>query len=1053
MIIPQRFIGGTKHALAAIVLLACYTLSCQPVEDPDPESGSDSPEGSLVSVLEMGQPIEREIAPGEVHFYALDLRADHFIEVVVDQRGIDVVTTLFDPRGEAVARSIDRPIGGHGYEPLLGLVVQQGIYQIEVRSFNENPGKGIYQVNVADLRKATASDRARVDAAKAVERGEELSLVGDYDAAEESYRWALGIWREVDDVFWRAETLERIGFVAKRLGRWREAIEKYRESDLCFREAGDTPGQWLALKGLGTSLYLVGDARGALEVFQRQLGLLSEDRSAWRETTLVNLAQTYQALDQVTAALEQYSEARRLLQSGANPAASARTLHQMGLLYRTMGKTNSALDHFNEAEATWAKLGNSNGRAASIHQRGRLFLVLGNLGTAERDFNDALELRRETGHSSGQVAILTSLGELRQALGEQGEAADLYRKALELLRLGATWSPVAESRLLRNLGALTNPDEAFSLYTQSLKLCRQVGDLTGEAESLLGLAGSERRRGELSGAVTAVEAAIELMESVRPRSFSDDLSHSFFARAQPYFEFYIDLQMDLHRLMPSAGHDAKALAASERARARGLLDLLDESGAEVRAGVDPGLVEHELELQNAVNVAERYRLNLYQDRRRSDEERAGATREVRRLLDELGQLRAKIRRKSPHYAALTQPQTLALDEIRGSVLGKETLLLEYWLGVERSFLFLVSPHSLSSFELPGREELERKVMRTHRLLATSHRPEARRAVQDALCDLSRILVQPIADRLKDNQLVIVAHGALQYLPFGALADPRDLGQCWAARPLLLANQTTYLPSASTLALQRKETEGRPRPKGVVAVIADPVFSQADRRLDGVSAATAPRSRTQGTRPIEVSGAGEYQRLPFSRREANSILAIAPRGSSFQAFDFEATKKLVLDGVLADYRIIHLATHAVLDSNRPGLSGIVFSLVDRSGADQDGFLRAHELYNLRLSADLVVLSGCRTALGKEVKGEGLVGMTRALTYAGAQRVVAGLWSVEDRSTAELMERFYRELFVVGSSPSAALRAAQISLWREQRAPYYWAGLVLQGEYLAMFPASE
>jgi CHAT domain-containing protein len=177
------------------------------------------------------------------------------------------------------------------------------------------------------------------------------------------------------------------------------------------------------------------------------------------------------------------------------------------------------------------------------------------------------------------------------------------------------------------------------------------------------------------------------------------------------------------------------------------------------------------------------------------------------------------------------------------------------------------------------------------------------------------------------------------------------------------------------------------------------------------------------------------------------MAIAPAGAGMEAIDFKASRMTALSPELSQYRIVHFATHGVLDDKYPDLSGIVLSLVDEQGQRQDGFLRLHDIYNLNLPCDLVVLSACQTGLGKEVKGEGLIGLTRGFMYAGAARVVASLWKVDDRATSELMKRFYRRMLREGMSPAAALRTAQIEMQgqKQWRSPYYWAGFVLQGEW--------
>jgi CHAT domain-containing protein len=204
---------------------------------------------------------------------------------------------------------------------------------------------------------------------------------------------------------------------------------------------------------------------------------------------------------------------------------------------------------------------------------------------------------------------------------------------------------------------------------------------------------------------------------------------------------------------------------------------------------------------------------------------------------------------------------------------------------------------------------------------------------------------------------------------------------------------------------------------------------------------------EAERSARESGVNRFLRLRFTRVEAEAIASLAPEGRKFSALDFVASRATVNQTDLSGFRYLHFATHGLLNSRRPELSGIVLSLVDEQGQPQDGFLRLHEIYNMKLNADLVVLSGCRTALGKEIKGEGLIGLTRGFMHAGAKSVMASLWGVEDRATAELMKRFYAGMLGEGLSPSAALCAAQRAMLKDKHRPqpYYWAAFTLQGEW--------
>jgi CHAT domain-containing protein len=407
---------------------------------------------------------------------------------------------------------------------------------------------------------------------------------------------------------------------------------------------------------------------------------------------------------------------------------------------------------------------------------------------------------------------------------------------------------------------------------------------------------------------------------------------------------------------------------------------------------------------------------------------------------------------------------LGLTEIQQQALDEDTLLLEYALGEKRSYLWLVSQRSIDSYELPPRAEIEAATRRVYELLIARPKrgtpPDPQFIVQART--LSRMLLGPVAPRLSGKRLVVVAPGALSYLPFAALPAPDGKKQpAGGYEPLIAKHEIVSIPSASVLSLIRRETAGRQRAAKSIALLADPVFEASDPRLDpakggnssgktlAAPAADAELSElTRAIRTMNFSGArAGFTRLAFSRHEAESIFSMTPRGTGLKATDFNASRALALSPQLSQYRILHFATHGLLNSERPELSGLVFSLIDKEGKSQDGFLRLHEIYNLQLNADLIVLSACETGLGKEIKGEGLIGLTRGFMYSGAPRVVASLWNVDDLATAELMKLFYQRMLKDGMPAGAALRAAQLELSRQKRwaSPYFWAGFVLHGEW--------
>ncbi len=637
-------------------------------------------------------------------------------------------------------------------------------------------------------------------------------------------------------------------------------------------------------------------------------------------------------------------------------------------------------------------------------------------------------MRRANGDLRGQAITLNNIANCHQNLGDRPKALDYYLQALNLMP--NVRNPFYTATTLNNIGVnyreLGQYDKAIDYFNQSLVMRQTIADQNGEAVTQSDLARLERSRGNFVDARKRIEAALAAIETLRSKVASQHLRTSLFASAQRYRDFYVNLLMRMHQQRPEEHFDVAAFEASEMGRARSLLELLAEANVAIREDVDASLLDREQKLLEAISdVADR------QDRlfkvRHTPEQATAVARELATLTAQYEQVQDQIRQHSPRYAALTQPVPLGLDEIQKRVLDDDTLLLEFSLGEEKSYAWAVTPTSIKSYELPARATIE-PLVRSVRDMLLKRDP----AFAEAATSLSRTLLGPIAAELKGKRLLIVGDGVVQYVPFAALPSPsqNDSG------PLILKHEIVTAPSAAVVAVLRQEMTNRRASDKTLAVFADPVFSTNDPRV--------------GARPENASlrsGLSDLRRLRFSRQEADEISRFVANDSKLAAVDFVANRTLATSGEIGRYRIVHFATHGLINNEHPELSGIVLSLVDEKGQPQNGFLRLLDLYNLKLSAELVVLSACQTALGREIKGEGLVGLTRGFMYAGAPRVVASLWQVEDRASAEIMKRFYEGMFGKKLSPAAALRAAQISMHNDKRwhAPYYWAAFTLQGEW--------
>jgi CHAT domain-containing protein len=489
--------------------------------------------------------------------------------------------------------------------------------------------------------------------------------------------------------------------------------------------------------------------------------------------------------------------------------------------------------------------------------------------------------------------------------------------------------------------------------------------------------------------------------------------------------------------------------------------LLSNGHINIGKGVDSALLSREREIQRTLQAKTEARVRLVANEH-TQEQVSRVDSEIDDLLIQAKDVRAQLLLNTPEYAALVEPQQLSTAEIQ-QLLDENTLLLEYSLGEHCSHLWAVTREALLIYDLLPRKQIERAAHELYDLWSSrpveqiqSKEPGKAKGARDydrAARRLSQMLLGPVSEFLGTKRLVIVADGALQHIPFAALPEP---DKSFSSIPIIVRHEIVNLPSASVIAEIRHRHDGHPKPRGVIAILADPVFDAKDERVSPTDLRTTTNSvlpirsnelgRAAADLGLTRNGRVHLNRLIYTRNEAKAVMSVIPVGKGFQALDFEASRSTAMSGILARYRIIHFATHGLLNNKHPELSGLVLSLVNREGKTRDGFLKLQDIYDMRLRADLVVLSGCETGLGEEINGEGLVGLTRGFMYAGASRVVASLWSISDLATATLMAEFYKSM-ESGLRPAAALRAAQIQMWKQQqwKSPYYWAAFQIQGEW--------
>lgn len=962
-----------------------------------------------------------------------------------------------------------------------------------------------------------AGDRA--GEAKALKGlGDALQLTGKTQESLNAYERALALSREAADRRAEGEVLSSLCYLHNSLGYDQRALQECTVALELGRAAGNIQGEAEALGGLGEVYYSRDELRKALDFYSQALALwrgLGDPRG--QAQTLTYLGYAHAMLKEIPEAFDFYSKALTLWRTIGDPRGQIQTLTAMGFLNSNIGETQESLNlyyqamlisksvpspdlegpllsgigyaynelgekrksllYYEQALATYKSLGDRWGVAAVRLTIGMVYHSLGEPQQAMSNYREALTTYRALGRARSVSHVLREIGLIYDNSGDYAMALKYYRESLELTQPDKDPREAAYTLVyIGHIHERSNEDQkALEYYGLALSLNRASGDRFGEALTLYSLARAQHRQGDSSAARTYIEGALKISETLRAKVTSDDLKASYFASVHQQFELYIDVLMRLHEKHPSGGFDVAAFEVRERGRARSLLETLSGARVDIRQGVAEGLLRSERDLLQRINAKVERRVNLLASKA-SLEELKAVEKELEALAAEYQQVQGQIRSSSPRYAALVMPSPLTLKELQKRVLDADTVMLEYSLGDERSFVWVVTHNSLKYFPLPPRAKVEQAARRVYELLTERNRvtkgetdahqrarlSAAEAAYTGAANALSHMILGPVAPELGSKRIVIVADGALQYVPFAALPEPSDaVGGAWTERPpLVVGHEILSLPSASVLALMREELRGRSNARKAVAVLADPVFDRDDERLRG-AAATMGDLRMKGAAPeqgsdsiaqralrsFNQSGREGFARLPFSRREARAIMELVPEGEGLVALDFSANRATATGGELANYRVIHFAAHGLLNSKHPELSGIVLSLYDEEGRNQEGFLGLNDIYNLNLPADLVVLSACQTALGQDVRGEGLVGLTRGFMYAGAARVIASLWKVDDSATAALMEEFYRVMLGKGLKPAAALRAAQIHVWQQHRwrSPYYWAAFTLQGEW--------
>lgn len=832
---------------------------------------------------------------------------------------------------------------------------------------------------------------------------------GDFAAAEADYLKAVGVFRPGDDENRLARTLLLLAGTQISLGKYSQGLENVDEARTVFITHGRVRDAVLSTITRGHLLGLLGRKQEAIDQYlEAEARFPSDIDHGERAGLLAGLGYAYQDLGELRLALVKRRQALELFDFERDWVAAAYALAPLIDISFKLGDESGAFEYLKRSE----------------------------------------ELAKRTGHDLALAVSHGLIGDNYFSKGDDSRAAEYYQKAIPIAERAKHRYTI--STINDKLGAIAlragKNKQARRHFNIALELSRQMRNALLETNTLFNLAKLELAEARTFEALKLSQGVIDQTERLSSSVRNSRLRSSHFASVSERYELHIHLLMRAAEESGDQRYARQALQAAERSRARTMVESLALTDANLIADATPEMAKKDRELRSSLRAASDRLTDLLSSGGSPEAIKRGDE-EVALLQHDIEELRAELKRTSPAYSAIKDPPPLDIEGFQKNALDERSVLLEFSVGENGSYVWVTDKTSVSSFELPPRSELNSRLLRFSNILRsreTRHgesieeyqqrTAEASENYQSENLALSDLLLGNFAEKIRGKRLIVVADGPLHYLPFSTLFFPGS------DRPLIDSNEVVYQPSAQTLSLVQNTRKARDQTERQDLVIfSDPVFTKEDERLTPLASPAAPGEARS------VGSLASLTRLPGSGREADSIVSAIGESSTRLFSGFAATREQFLNARLGEYKILHLATHAVADSERPETTGVVLSGFGEDGSQHDQLVRLQDIYGLNLSADLVVLSACETAAGKELRGEGLLSLNNAFIQAGSRSVVSTLWRVDDEASQFFMSRFYESLSD-GLTASESLKQAQQALRMEPRfsSPFYWAAFTLHGD---------
>ena len=852
----------------------------------------------------------------------------------------------------------------------------------------------------------------------------------------------------------------RLGQFTFDFGKLDDAIDYYKSAYVLIENSDDKNLKAQILIALATSIAIIGKKKLSIK-YLKLAETLSSNSNNKRGLSQVNvgLAFVYAITNEKKNALKYYLLAEEQIPEGVDQIQQTKVNNGISFIYLEYGEYQLAEQYLKKAYKIIVQTDYEFGKLLTLSTIAKIKYLTGDKSESLRIFNEVLTIANIKKNEFVKAQVIQYLGDIDFDDKKYDDALKKYADASLVNKAKGITIPNLSNKIGKIYEITNGLDNARVFYEQALKESRNIEETTQIAQSLFNLAQLDFNESKLDSALDYSVEALNVTESIVKDVGNHNLRQSFLSNSYDRYELHINILMKMHELSPKKGFDLLALKTSEKARSRLMRENLQLSEIDLTLDADQKLVDKEKELEILLSLRKEDKKRLLKDGAKSDEIEE-LNEEISRINNQLQAIKAKLRESSPLYYSIKNSVEFESTKFQNKILDNETVLVEFFIGKENSYVWLIEKNQIHSYNLPNGEFIEEKVdsllktilsiedlpnnieyLKQLELLETSYWIDAK--------ELSNILFSQYYDRLIDKRIIIVPDGNLRSFPISALPTLNNEENT----PFLLTNEIIYEPSAALLYLLKTIKNKNKPPQKDFLVFSDPIFDQRDERLKTQIKSFNNESITNEepqilTNPVSQYGLDKLTRLFASKKEGKNIFQYYNPKYSKQITGFEANRKTFITENLSDYKVLHFATHGIFNEDVPELSGIVLSRFDKNGEKQNEMIWLQDIYGLKLSSDLVVLSACQTGVGKEIKGEGLMSLTNGFLQVGAKSIISSRWKVDDSRTSELMKNFYKYLAEENLRPSKALQKAKIQMYRKNpnnRFPFFWASFTFHGDF--------